>query len=87
MAYLAKPLGENIRCPSCDEQMEYSTIKDTTIDFCRKCEGVWLDAGELTELAAHLPESQMTSESAPYKVEIKESDGFLSKVKNIFSKK
>jgi Zn-finger nucleic acid-binding protein len=87
MAYLSKPLGENINCPSCNDKMEYSTVQGTTIDFCRKCEGVWLDAGELTELAAHLPESQMTEESAPYKVEIKESDGFLNKVKGIFSKK
>ena len=87
MAYLSKPLGENIDCPSCNEKMEYSTVQGTTIDFCRKCEGVWLDAGELTELAGHLPESQMTEDSAPYKVEIKESDGFLKKVKNIFSKK
>ena len=87
MAYLSKPLGENIDCPVCGEKMEYSTIENTTIDFCRKCEGVWLDAGELTELAGHMPEAQMDGENAPYKVEIKESDGFLNKVKNIFSKK
>jgi Zn-finger nucleic acid-binding protein len=87
MAYLSKPLGENIKCPSCGEVMEYSTIENTTIDFCRKCEGVWLDAGELTELAGHLPEGQMSEESAPYTVEIKEKDGFLKKVKGIFNKR
>jgi Zn-finger nucleic acid-binding protein len=87
MAYLSKPLGENIQCPSCQEMMEYSTIQNTTIDFCRKCEGVWLDAGELTELAGHLPEDKLTEDNAPYKVEIKESDGFLNKVKNIITRK
>ena len=87
MAYLSKSLGENIQCPSCHEMMEYSTIQNTTIDFCRKCEGVWLDAGELTDLAGHLPEEKMTEKNAPYKVEIKESEGFLNKVKNIISRK
>ena len=87
MAYLAEPLGGEIDCPNCNRKMHYSTVETTTIDFCKKCEGVWLDAGELTELSGHLPEGQMTEENAPYEIEIKESDGFLSKVKNIFSKK
>jgi Zn-finger nucleic acid-binding protein len=86
-AYLAEPLGANINCPNCSGDMVYLNIKDTTIDYCKKCEGVWLDAGELTELAGHLPDHKITESNAPYKIEIKESDGFLAKVKNIFSKK
>jgi len=87
MAYLSDPLGGNIHCPSCGEKMNYSTIKDVTIDFCKKCEGVWLDTGELSELASHLPEPKVTDENAPYEIEVKESEGFIDKVKNIFSKK
>jgi Zn-finger nucleic acid-binding protein len=85
-AYLSKPLGGNIDCPSCRQKMGYLTINNTTIDFCKTCEGIWLDAGELTELAGHLPEPKVTEDNAPYKIEIKESDGFLHKIKNIFSK-
>ena len=86
MAYLAAPLGGNIFCPSCGEKMHYSTVKDVTIDFCKQCEGIWLDTGELTELAAHLPQKQITKANAPYDFEIKESDGFLKKVRNIFTR-
>ena len=87
MAYLAKPLGEKINCPNCQQKMHYSTIEDTTIDFCTRCEGVWLDAGELTDLAGHLPESPLSDENTPHNLEITESEGFISKVKTIFSKK
>ncbi len=87
MAYLAQPLGEKINCPNCQEKMHYSTIEGTTIDFCKKCEGVWLDAGELTDLVGHMPELPLTEGNAPYSIEIKESEGFLNKVRTIFSKK
>ena len=87
MAYLSEPLGTKINCPSCGEKMQFSTIENVTVDFCRKCEGVWLDTGELTELASHLPEPKVTEANAPYDIEIKESDGFLNKMKNILSKK
>ena len=87
MAYMGEPLGEELMCPGCGSQLHYTTIKDVTIDFCKKCEGVWLDTGELTDLASHLPDPQITHENAPYDIEIKESDGFLSKVKNILTRK
>ena len=87
MAYLSNPLGEDIVCPSCGRKMEYSTVKGTTIDFCRDCEGIWLDAGELSELAGHLPEPQMSETGAPYEIEVQESDGFLNKLKNIMARK
>ncbi len=87
MAYLSQPLGMKLNCPNCHQKMHYSTIKNVTIDFCRKCEGVWLDTGELSELASHLPEPKITDLNAPYDIKVNESDGFLDKVKNIFSKK
>jgi len=87
MAYLATPLGEKIECPSCSEKMHYSTVKGTTIDFCTKCEGVWLDKDELTDIAGDLPEAQITEKNAPYTIEQKDSEGFINKVRNILSKK
>jgi Zn-finger nucleic acid-binding protein len=87
MAYLSQPLGGKIFCPNCGDKMHYSTLKDVTIDFCKKCEGVWLDTGELSELAGHLPEPNITAANAPYDIEIKESDGFIAKVKNILTRK
>jgi Zn-finger nucleic acid-binding protein len=87
MAYMAQPLGGNIYCPSCGEKMHYSTVQDVTIDFCKTCEGVWLDTGELSELAAHLPESKLTDMNAPYDIKIKESEGFITKVKGILVRK
>ena len=87
IAYLSQPLGGNIFCPNCGDKMHYSTVKDVTIDFCKKCEGVWLDTGELSELADHMPEPKVTNANAPYDIEIKESDGFLTKVKTILTRK
>ena len=87
MAYLSETLGGNINCPNCEKKMGYTTIKNNTIDFCKTCEGIWLDPGELTELAGHLPKPQITNENAPYDIEIKESDGFLKKIRNLFTKK
>jgi Zn-finger nucleic acid-binding protein len=86
-AYLGEPLGAKIDCPSCGNQMQYMNIESTTIDYCKSCEGVWLDAGELTELAQYLPERQMTDATAPYQIEEKDSQNFLDKVKTIFSKR
>ncbi|MBK8464678.1 MAG: zf-TFIIB domain-containing protein [Chloracidobacterium sp.] len=40
-----------IKCPKCDGTLietDFATIK---IDVCDKCSGVWLDAGELTQIA------------------------------------
>jgi len=40
-----------MRCPKCGMQLveiDYRTIK---IDRCTSCDGVWLDAGELEEIA------------------------------------
>lgn len=86
-AYLAEPLGAKIDCPSCGDRMQYLNVETTTIDYCKKCEGVWLDAGELTELAGFIPEQQITNSTAPYEIEIKDSDRFLDKVKGIFLRK
>jgi Zn-finger nucleic acid-binding protein len=36
-----------IKCPEHGEKMDCVTVNGTTIDFCPKCFGVWLDGGEI----------------------------------------
>ena len=84
-AYLGEPLGGNILCPTCSEKMQYTTIKNVTIDYCKSCEGIWLDSGEFQDLAQHQPDPSLT-DSEDYIPEIKEPQGFLTKVRNILTK-
>jgi hypothetical protein len=44
----AKRLG--IKCPKCDGTLIEADFQNIKIDVCNKCSGVWLDAGELTQL-------------------------------------
>ena len=37
-------------CPKCDVPLFILHFKDTEIDFCHHCRGLWLDAGELESL-------------------------------------
>ncbi len=40
-----------IKCPKCDGTLIESDFESIKIDVCDKCSGVWLDAGELTQIA------------------------------------
>lgn len=40
-----------IKCPKCDGTLVEADFQDVKIDICDKCTGVWLDAGELTQIA------------------------------------
>jgi len=42
--------GNVLRCPTCDLEMERRTQGALVLDLCRRCEGVWFDHAELTEL-------------------------------------
>lgn len=44
----AKRLG--IKCPKCDGTLIEADFETIKIDVCDKCSGVWLDAGELTQV-------------------------------------
>jgi Zn-finger nucleic acid-binding protein len=37
-------------CPKCDVPLFILHFKDIEVDFCDRCRGLWLDAGELEEL-------------------------------------
>lgn len=40
-----------LKCPNCSSDMEKVKDEDITIDRCKKCEGIFLDKGELNILA------------------------------------
>ena len=39
-------------CPRCDGTLVETDYENIKIDVCNKCTGVWLDSGELTQVAA-----------------------------------
>ncbi len=42
----------HLNCPKCDGTLFETEYENITIDICDKCTGVWLDAGELAQIAA-----------------------------------
>ncbi len=53
-AKIDKKTGEKLlSCPRCRQYMKKLKKKNVVIDVCRKCGGMWVDAGELQKLAAH----------------------------------
>ncbi len=46
----SKPI--ELSCPKCGGKLAESDFENITIDVCSKCGGVWLDAGELAQIAA-----------------------------------
>jgi Zn-finger nucleic acid-binding protein len=53
-----------MNCPDCKEESVMSTIErhETEIDFCKKCQGVWLDQGKLEKII----EKSLNKNSVPY---------------------
>jgi len=39
-------------CPKCDTGLFILHFRGVDVDFCERCRGLWLDAGELEELMA-----------------------------------
>jgi len=42
-----------IQCPKCEGTLDELTFDDVRIDRCNKCNGVWLDAGEMERLISN----------------------------------
>jgi len=40
-----------MQCPRCDGILRETNYENIKIDICDKCTGVWLDAGELAQIA------------------------------------
>ncbi len=57
IAKMKAKLGEEsaksleIKCPKCDGTLIETDFEKIKIDVCNQCSGVWLDAGELTQIA------------------------------------
>ena len=45
-----------MRCPKCGMELSEIEFREVKIDKCASCGGVWLDDGELDQLAAQEPE-------------------------------
>lgn len=41
-----------LNCPRCDGTLVETDYENIKIDVCNKCTGVWLDPGELAQIAA-----------------------------------
>lgn len=39
------------RCPKCGERLQAKALSGVTVDECPACQGMWLDRGELEEIA------------------------------------
>lgn len=47
-----------INCPRCDKPMIKQTQMKVTIDKCKKCDGIWLDGGEIEKILEKIQEEQ-----------------------------
>ena len=45
-----------MRCPKCGMELSEIEFREVKIDKCMSCGGVWLDDGELEQIAADEPE-------------------------------
>ncbi|MDH3444973.1 MAG: zf-TFIIB domain-containing protein [Deltaproteobacteria bacterium] len=41
-----------MKCPKCGEPLKEQSFQKIVIDQCTGCHGIWLDAGELEQVAA-----------------------------------
>jgi len=77
-----------VRCPTCDLNMagvEYGTTK-IEIDYCLKCQGVWLDAGELEKIIRALEEELLNKDVPEYiAASLNEAKEVISGPENLLS--
>lgn len=57
--------GRRLRCPNCGAAMRYELLGSIEIDRCPDCGGVFLDRGELAELAGDARSSYLPADAAP----------------------
>ena len=49
-----------MRCPKCGEKLKERHFRKIVIDQCSGCQGIWLDAGELEQVAEREGESWLS---------------------------
>lgn len=47
-----------LKCPKCDGTLHETNYENVKIEVCDGCHGVWLDAGELAQVAHHETENK-----------------------------
>ena len=47
-----------MKCPKCDGTLHETDFETVKIEVCGNCHGVWLDAGELAQIAHHETENK-----------------------------
>jgi Zn-finger nucleic acid-binding protein len=53
-------------CPECNNNLSTELLEDIEIDKCSTCNGIWLDANELQQIAKRTPDrSTHTTNSSP----------------------
>ena len=59
-------------CPTCPEtrliRVNFIAYSEIVMDFCRKCEGIWLDRGELDAITAEVQGLDKVPESWDHKI-------------------
>jgi uncharacterized protein len=45
--------SSELECPKCHGKLVESDFENIRVDVCDNCHGVWLDAGELAQIAHH----------------------------------
>lgn len=57
MEKIDKKTGESyLLCPRCKIDMKKLIKNNVVIDVCKKCRGMWVDAGEIEKLAGMMHE-------------------------------
>ena len=51
-AKAAAQQASSMKCPKCGEALKEETYQKIVIDQCTGCRGIWLDPGELEQVAA-----------------------------------
>jgi ssDNA-binding Zn-finger/Zn-ribbon topoisomerase 1 len=47
-----------MRCPKCGTALDSRRMRGVNIEHCPKCDGIWLDRGELDAIAGSEPEAE-----------------------------
>ena len=52
-------------CPKCDTGLFILNYKSVEVDYCERCRGVWLDAGELEQISGRWSDDFQNQAGSP----------------------
>jgi len=69
---LAEDRVTNLPCPACPDvrlvQVNFISYTDIVMDYCPRCQGLWLDRGELDAVTAEVRRLEQVPESWDHRV-------------------